>query len=107
MEKMFCSVMQVLYSLPLFRDYINQLQRAEGELCKLKILLETSKERVKTFHYVRYLNLIDYKSGMQYDAHECLLQLLLNFYPNINDDCIFKIDKPESTLTNVVTQQMQ
>ena len=44
---------------------------------------------------------------MQYDAHECLLQLLLNIYPNINDDGIFKIDKLESTLTNVVTQQIQ
>ena len=37
---------------------------------------------------------------MQCDAHECLLQLLLNIYPNINDDCIFKIDKFESTLCN-------
>ena len=37
---------------------------------------------------------------MQYDAHECLIQLLLNIYPNINDDCMFKIDKLESTLCN-------
>ena len=37
---------------------------------------------------------------MQYDAHECLLQLLLNIYHNINDECMFKIDKLESTLCN-------
>ena len=37
---------------------------------------------------------------MQYDAHECLLQLLGKIYPNINDDCMFKINKLESTLCN-------
>ena len=37
---------------------------------------------------------------MQYDAHECLLQFLANIYPNINDDCMFKINKLESTLCN-------
>ena len=37
---------------------------------------------------------------MQYDAHECMLQLLAKIYPNINDDCMFKIDKLELTLCN-------
>ena len=37
---------------------------------------------------------------MQCDAHECLLQLLSNIYPNINDDCMFKIDRLESILCN-------
>ena len=37
---------------------------------------------------------------MQYDAHQCLLQLLVKTYPNINDDCMFKINKLESTLCN-------
>ena len=37
---------------------------------------------------------------MQYDAHECLLQLLVKIYPNINDDCMFKINKLELTLFN-------
>ena len=37
---------------------------------------------------------------MQYDAHECLLQLLANIYPNFNDGCMFKINKLESTLCN-------
>ena len=30
---------------------------------------------------------------MQYDAHECLLLLLPKIYPNINYDCMFKINK--------------
>ena len=47
---------------------------------------------------MRYLSLQGQKPGMQYDAHECLLQLLAIIYPGINDDCMFKIDKLESTL---------
>ena len=99
----FNSVMHVLYSLQLFRDYINQYQPAEGVAMQIKNQfreIETSKEPVRTCHYVRYLNLLGYEPGMQYDAHECLLQLHLNIYPNINDDCMFKIDKLESTLCN-------
>ena len=69
--------------------------------------IETSNKSVRTSQYVRYLNLLGYEPGMQYDAHECLLQLLMNIYPNINDDCMFKIDRLESySVTNVVTQQI-
>ena len=73
----FNSAMQVLYSLPFFRDYINQLEPAEVVAMQIKNLfreIETSKEPVRTCHYdVRYLNLLGYESGMQYDGHECLL----------------------------------
>ena len=85
--------MQVLYSLPLFRDYINQLQLAQGVAMRIKNLfreIETSKEPVKTSHYVKSSNLLGYESGMQYDAHECLLKLLSNIYPNINNGYMFK-----------------
>ena len=40
---------------------------------------------------------------MPYDAHECFLQLLAKSYPIINDDCLIKIDKLESTLCNHTT----
>ena len=49
---------------------------------------------------MRYLSLQHYEPEMQYDAHECLLQLLAKIYPNINDDVMFKINKLESTLCN-------
>ena len=49
---------------------------------------------------MRYLDLQYYEPGMQYDAHECLVQLLVNIYPNINDDCMFRINKLASTLCN-------
>ena len=67
---------------------------------KLFSEIETSRDPVKITNYVRYLGLQHYEPGMQYDAHECLLQLLAKIYPNINDDCMFKINKLESTLCN-------
>ena len=64
---------------------------------KLVNEIEALSEPVKTSNY---LGLQQYELGMQYDAHECLLQLLAKIYPNINDDCMFKINKLESTLCN-------
>ena len=100
----FSSVIQVLYSLPVFRGFINKLRPpVTGVAIKIKKLfseIETSRESVKTFNYVRYLGPQHYEPGMQYDAHKCLLQLLAKLYPSINDDCMFKINKLESTLCN-------
>ena len=93
-----------MYSLPVFRDYINKLRPpVKGVAMKIETLfseIETASEPVRTSNYVRYLGLQHYEPGMQYDAHECLLELLVKIYPNINDDCIFKINKLESTLCN-------
>ena len=47
-----------------------------------------------------YLGLQHYKPRMLYDAYECLLQLLAKIYPNIINDCMFKIYELESTLYN-------
>ena len=71
---------------------LNLLQEDPKEL--------VANEPVRTSNYVRYVGLLRYELGMQYDAHECLLQLLAKIYPNINDDCMFKINKLESTLCN-------
>ena len=46
--------------------------------------IETSNEPMRTLNYAKYLSLQGYEPGMQYDNHECLLQLLAKFYPNIN-----------------------
>ena len=62
------------------------------QIKNLFLEIETPKEPVRTSHYVRYLNLLGYEPGMQYDVHQYLLQLLMNIYPNINDDCMFNID---------------
>ena len=100
----FNSVVQVLYYLPLFRDYINKLRPpVKGVALKVRKLfrvIETSNEPARTSNYVKYLSLQCCELGMQYDACECLLQLLAKIYPNINDDCMFKIGKLELTLCN-------
>ena len=62
--------------------------------------IESSSEPVSTSDYVRYLALQHFESGMQYDRHECLLQLLPKIYFDINDDFIFKINKLQSTFCN-------
>ena len=48
---------------------------------------------MRTSNYVRYLSLQGYEPGMQYDAHEYLLQLLAKIWASVNDDCMFKNDK--------------
>ena len=61
----------------------------KGVAMKIKNLfseIENSSEPVRTYKYVRYIGLQQYEPGTQYDAHECLLQLLEKIYPNINDD---------------------
>ena len=45
---------------------------------KLVNEIEALSEPVKTSNY---LGLQQYELGMQYDAHECLLQLLAKIYP--------------------------
>ena len=94
-ENVFFCVIQVLYSLPVFTNYINKLQPpVKGVAMKIRKRfseIETSSGPVRTSNYVRYLGIQHYEPGMQYDAHECLLQLLAKIYPNINDDFMFKI----------------
>ena len=94
----------MLYSLSIFREYINQLRSPVKDVA-MKIRkpfkeTATSNVLVRTSVCVWYLNLQHYEPGMQYDAHECLLQLLEKIYLNVRDDYIFKIDKLESTICN-------
>ena len=58
--------------------------------------IETSRVPVRTSNYLRYLGLQHHAPGMQYGAHK----LLAKIYRNINDDCMFKINKLEATLSN-------
>ena len=55
---------------------------------------------MRTSIYVRYLGLQHYEPGMQYDAHEFLLQLFAKINPNIYKECMLKINKLESALCN-------
>lgn len=83
----------------MLRDYINELQPpAKGIAMKIRTLFreaETSNESGRTSTCVKYVNL-QHEPDVQY-AGECLLHSHENMYPNINNDCIFRIDKLEST----------
>ena len=98
------SVIQVLYCLPLFREYIRKIQPSiKGVAMKIRKLfreVETSDEPVKDIKLCEVFKYTSLWTGMKYDAHECLLQLLAKIYSIINDDCTFKIDKRESILCN-------
>ena len=101
----FNSVIQVLYSITAFRDYILSLLLFTDNppVVSIKNLFReigSSNNPVRTSEYLKHLELLDYKSGTQYDAHECLLQLLDRIYPIISDDCIFKLVKHEWTFCN-------
>lgn len=52
--------------------------------------LQNSSIAVRRAKYSQVLYLNGYIPGQQYDTHQCLIQLLQKFYPEI-DDCIFKI----------------
>ena len=56
---------------------------------------------LRTSFYVQNLELPDYTFKMQYDAHECLTQLLSKIYPDITDECIFKLTMLESTVCEI------
>ena len=61
----------------MFRDYIKQLQLSTEDVAvKIRSLFQeigTSNEPVRTSYYVRYVHLLCYEPGMQYDPRECLL----------------------------------
>ena len=99
----FNSVIQVLYSLHKFRIYIleslpsNPLQREIKELFQ-QICDQNSNGPVRTSGHVKKLVpcLSNYSYGNQYDAHECLINILDNCFPDNSDGCIFQIKIFES-----------
>ena len=94
----FNSVVQMLYSLPEFRHEILSHGSSDETIIAFKNLMaeiSNSNKAVKTSHYLQQIRLHDYVSGMQYDAHECLIQILEKIYPNF-DDCIFTVSCLES-----------
>ena len=101
----FNSVIQALYSITTFRDYVLKLLLFRDNPPAVSITnlfreIASTNNPIRTSEYLKHLELLDYTSGTQYDAHECLLQLLNKIYPVINDDCIFKLVKHEWTLCN-------
>ena len=50
-----------------------------------------SKSEIRTSVFLQRINLLRYQHGSQFDAHECILVLLNEIYPDIDDSWIFNI----------------
>jgi len=97
----FNSIMQVLYALPAFCNYVHELSHSDQYVMTIKEMFEeiaNSNAPVRSSKYIRDLRLHNYVFGSQYDAHECLLQILNKIYSSVTNDCLFKISVLESTV---------
>ena len=110
----FNSVIQALYSITEFRDYVLQLPALLDNISLLAIIdlfkeiRNSNNNPVVTSNYLKKVYLIDYIFGNQYDAHECLLQFLEIVYPTTHHgDNMFKVSWLESVQCNCLQQQVQ
>ena len=99
----FNSVVQVLYSIKTFKEYIQHSSCgniATKVITDLFLEISSSVVPVHTYPYIKKMNLIEYHHGEQYDAHECLIQILDKTYPSLTSDNLFKVEILESVLCN-------
>ena len=69
----------MLNSLTAFRNVILFLEDTNETLLAIKSLIREisiSETTIETSWYLQQIGLRDYVFGMQYDAHECLIQIL-------------------------------
>ena len=91
----FNSIIQILFPITPFQNKIllqdntnNDVTLAFKDL--FQEMLETKSE-IRTSVFLQRINILTYQHGSQFDAHECLLFILNEIYPDIDDSCIFKI----------------
>ena len=75
----FNSVVQMLNSLPTFQNrtlFLDSSYKAVDVVTNLIREINISEKFVQTFEYLRHIRLRNYVLGIQYDAHECLTQIL-------------------------------
>ena len=97
----FLNSVQVLYAIPNLRDFVQELAPDNQAIIAIKGMFQeisVSNEPVRTSRYLQDLGLANYIFRTRYDAHECLLQVLDKMYPNITDDCMFKVVMLESII---------
>ena len=99
----FNSIIQVLYSLPELRAYVESSTVNNRYMKEMKILFEkidnqVTNEPVRTSHHVKNPRLEDYRYRDQYDAQECLIRIIENLYPNNKNESIFHFYVNESTV---------
>merc|ERR1739838_578018 len=107
----FNSICQVLYSMPLFRTYLEQMNldqvRNDSRIERLQKLFTKMKDcdatrSVYTFDTVKKLKFRHYTPGQQYDAQEALSQILSICFPNNdNEHNMFRICSEVTLQCNV------
>ena len=106
----FNSNLQILYSIFEFHAFIEECSLLNpnnniedtryNTVCLLQTIfraMRDANEPVQTFAFIRQLNLPGYNFGLQYDAEECLTNILDKCFPNVTDS-IFCIKVNESIL---------
>ena len=94
----FNSIIQMLNSLGGFQNEILSLESSDDAVNAVKNLIReiaSSENDIKTSQFLQQIRLRGCVFGMQYDAHECLSQILEKIYGNF-DDCIFTVSCLES-----------
>ena len=102
----FNSVIQVLYSVQPFQEYVHQMETSDPAALAIKDIfseIESSNNPIKTSTYIQNLQLHDYIFCQQYDAQECLLQLVGKIFhipcnAPVPEDCPFKLSLLQSIL---------
>ena len=95
----FNSIIQVLYSMPEIRSHVRALTSCNRYIKEIKTLFEKIDSKispVQTSNIVKNLQLENYNFKDQYDAQECLIQILENVFSNDNN--MFKFCVNESTV---------
>ena len=111
----FNSLIQVMHSLTDFREFVNNyvinINDSEENTALVNMIalfneieksMKTDRHCIGTHDCVLSLNLRAYTENLQYDAEECLTQIINLFYPQIDDhvpdNCLFRLDGGESVL---------
>ena len=95
----FNAVMQNLYNLPLFRTHVANndfVSEAASSIKNLLNSMHTSTNAIRS-NCVCGLRLPGYQYPLQYDAHECLVNILNHIFPSITTDDIFKVHVQQLT----------
>ena len=84
--------------MPAFRNEVLSLESSDRAVHAIQNIIREvsiSEKAKKSSQYLQEIRLRNYVFGMQYDVHECLIQILEKIYPSFNY-CIFTVSCLES-----------
>ena len=97
----FNTIIQLLYQMPSLKLKLRSVSEPNVVVSTLKNLFsvidQSSNGAVRTTQFLHNIGWHGYSVGSQCDSHECMIFILSNIFPSIDDNCIFKIDCLTST----------